>query len=213
MSADEIKNPATVFIVDDDPSICDALANLLDSEGIPQRAFNCTEDFLAGWRPEMPGCLLLDVRLPGMTGVEFQERLSAARIRIPIIFMTAHADVPMVRRVMKAGAIEFLTKPFQREELLDAVQAAFDKDSQQRRQRAQRELVWKCYSSLSPREKEVMSLVVDGLMNKQIAATLSLQEITVKFHRRHVMDKMRASSIADLVRMAEILKGATYTKA
>jgi FixJ family two-component response regulator len=206
MSRNATLYPLTVFIVDDDAPICHAIGNVLESEGFPQRTFSSTEDFLAALQHEMPGCLLLDVRLPGMTGVDFQERLNEANIPIPIIFMTACGDIPMVKRVMKAGAIEFLIKPFQREELLAAVHAAFERDSKTRRQSSRLDVVQGRYNSHSPREREVMKMVVAGLLNKQIAAGLGLSEITVKFHRRHVMEKIRANSLADLVRIAEILK-------
>jgi len=207
-----VEDLMTVFIVDDDPSICDSLCNLLASEGIAAQAFGSTEEFFYGWKQEMPGCLLLDVRLPGVTGVEFQEHLRAADVRIPIIIMTAHGDIPMVRRVMKAGAVEFLTKPFQREELLEAVQEAFARDKLQRSRSTRLEAVWKCYRRLSAREREVMALVTSGKLNKQAAAELGLSEITVKLHRRKVMEKMEAASLADLVRAAEILREPHFNK-
>jgi FixJ family two-component response regulator len=196
----------TVFIVDDDTSICESMANLLDSEGIAARSFASTEEFISARDPEMPGCLLLDVRLPGITGVEFQDELRHKGIHIPIIFMTAYGDIPMVRRVMKAGAIEFLTKPFQKEELLTAVRHAFERDAEHRRNSAQLAIALSRYNALTPREREVMAFVTSGLLNKQIAGELGLSEITVKLHRRHVMDKMCAGSLADLVRTAEVLK-------
>jgi FixJ family two-component response regulator len=203
----------TVFIVDDDVAICDAMVNLLDSEGIAASPFGSTEEFFSAWKPHMPGCLLLDVRLPGITGVEFQEKLRYTGIHIPIIFMTAHGDIPMVRRVMKAGAIEFLTKPFQREELLVAVHQAFALDRDHRRHSAQLAGLQTRYNQLTLREREVMALVTAGLLNKQIAGELGLSEITVKLHRRHALEKMQASSLADLVKMAEFLRQSNYIKA
>jgi FixJ family two-component response regulator len=203
---------STVFIVDDDASICAAMVNLLDSEGIAAVPFASTEDFLKQWQPDLPGCLLLDVRLPGITGVEFQEKLRDEGINIPIIFMTAYGDVPTVRRVMKAGAIEFLTKPFQKEELMAAVRHAFELDQARRVEAASLQTLQSRFDSLTPREREVMALVTAGLLNKQIAGELNLSEITVKLHRRQVMDKMKANSLADLVRSAENLKKSPYTK-
>jgi FixJ family two-component response regulator len=207
MSHPSISAPQ-VFIVDDDLSICEAMTNLLSSEGIPAASFSSAEQFLDSWQPHLAGCLLLDVRLPGITGVEFQDKLSKAGIAIPIIFMTGHGDVPMVRRVMKAGAIEFLTKPFQREELLAAVQEAFLRDHDQRAYRGELLALSACYDRLSAREREIMELVVSGLLNKQIADRLGLSEIMVKIHRRSVMDKMEATSLADLVRSAQTLRAA-----
>jgi len=205
-------SPSTVFIVDDDASICAAMVNLLDSEGIAATPFASTEDFLQKWHPDLPGCLLLDVRLPGITGVEFQEKLRDEGINIPIIFMTAYGDVPTVRRVMKAGAIEFLTKPFQKEELLAAVRHAFELDQAHRVDASSMQTLQSRFDSLTPREREVMALVTAGFLNKQIAGELALSEITVKLHRRQVMEKMKANSLADLVRSAENLKKAPYTK-
>lgn len=196
----------TVFIVDDDDAICDGLCNLLESVGIDAERFGSAEAFLARSLEDRPGCLLLDARLPGMTGVEFQERLIQAGTRIPIIFMTAHGDVPMVRKVMKAGAVEFLTKPFEKEELLAAIHHAFAMDSARRQERRELNAIQSRLDLLTPREREVMSLVTSGLLNKQIAAELNLSEITVKLHRRHLLDKMQAESLADLVKMAERIR-------
>lgn len=192
-----------VFIVDDDPSICEALVNLLDSVGIAARTYSSVEDFKARWRAGSPGCLLLDARLPGISGVEFQEQLNAAGTHLPIIFMTAHGDVPMVRKVLKAGAVEFLTKPFLKEELLQAVEQAF---AQNRALHEEEEVVRDLRAridSLSDREREVMAMVTAGLLNKQIAGELNLSEITVKMHRRRVMERMQAGSLAELVKMCE----------
>lgn len=195
-----------VFIVDDDESVCEAISNLLESVGIPAEHFASAEDFLLSGRSGAPGCLVLDVRLPGMTGVEFQQKLALAGINIPIIFMTAHGDIPMVRKVLKAGAIEFLTKPFQKEELLTAIHQVFEGLHARRVEQAATDSVRSRYERLTPREREVMEMVTAGLLTKQIAGQLSLSEITVKLHRRHVMEKMQAGSLADLVRMAETAK-------
>ncbi len=205
-SGTDIPTTSTVFVVDDDPAICEGLCNLLESVGIDAERFGSAEEFMARWQQDKPGCLLLDARLPGMTGVEFQEKLLNSDISIPIIFMTAHGDVPMVRKVMKAGAIEFLTKPFQREELLEAIRSALEIDRSQRQADASNRSIRACYASLRSREREVLHLVAAGFLNKQIAATLNLSEITVKLHRRHVMEKMHANSLADLVRMADAVK-------
>ncbi|MGA3133325.1 MAG: response regulator [Terracidiphilus sp.] len=193
----------TVFIVDDDPSICEGLANLLESVGILTETFPSAEAFKDNWSREDAGCLLLDVRLPGMSGVVFQEQMRATGIDLPIIFMTAHGDIAMVRKVMKAGAIEFLTKPFQREELLKAVKEAFALDRAKRAVDDNLRSVRAHIDSLSPREREVMVMVTAGLLNKQIAAELNLSEIMVKTHRRHMMEKMQANSLADLVKICE----------
>ena len=195
----------TVFIVDDDSSICEGLCNLFESVGINAENYPSAEAFLEQWNSEKAGCLVLDVRLPGMTGVEFQDRMVQAGIFLPIIFMTAHGDIPMVRKVMKAGAVEFLTKPFQQEELLHAVTQAFAIDSARRREQAVFNSIRTRVDLLSQREREVMAMVTAGRLNKQIAAELNLSEITVKLHRRHVMEKMQVESLADLVKACALL--------
>ncbi|HUV97544.1 MAG TPA: response regulator transcription factor [Acidobacteriaceae bacterium] len=196
----------TVFIVDDDAAICEGLCNLLESVGVRASHYPSAEAFLDHVTSESAGCLVLDVRLPGMTGVEFQEKLHHIGIRLPIVFMTAHGDIPMVRKVMKAGAVEFLTKPFQKEELLQAVEQAFAIDRTQRAEQNLQGAIRARIDSLTERERAVMALVTTGLLNKQIAAELNLSEITVKLHRRHVMEKMQAGSLADLVKMCERVK-------
>jgi len=193
----------TVFIVDDDESIREGVSNLLEAVGINAKCYATAEGFRAHWSAAMAGCLLLDARLPGIGGVEFQERLRTSGARIPVIFMTAHGDIPMVRKVMKAGAVEFLTKPFQKEELLHAVEQAFASDRARRIEEAILDSTRARIESLTPREREVMALVTSGLLNKQIAGELNLSEITVKMHRRQVMEKMRANSLAELVRLCE----------
>lgn len=198
----------TVFVVDDDASIREGLANLLEAVGIASEQFPSAEDFLREWDPTRPGCLVLDARLPGMTGIEFQERLRTSSISIPIIFMTAHGDIPMVRKVMKAGAVEFLTKPFEKEELLAAIEHAFAQDRVRRTEDAMLAPIRKRYESLTPREREVMQFVTTGLLNKQIAAELNLSEISVKVHRRNLLEKMQAESLAELVKMTERIRSA-----
>lgn len=193
----------TVFIVDDDASICEGLSNLLDSVGIRANCFSSSEEFRDKCDPSRSGCLLLDARLPGMSGVVFQEELKEMRIELPVIFMTAHGDIPMVRKVMKAGAIEFLTKPFQKEELLNAVEVAFARDRTRREEESVIDEIKARIASLTDREREVMAMVTAGLLNKQIAGELDLSEITVKIHRRRVMDGMQAGSLAELVKMCE----------
>lgn len=203
---EQAEDRQTVFIVDDDPSICEGLSNLLESVGIPTQSSPSAENFRDTWIPQSTGCLLLDVRLPGMSGVQFQEQMLATGIHLPIIFMTAHGDIPMVRKVMKGGAVEFLTKPFQKEELLQAVKEAFEIDRIKRAEEESLRKIRACIDSLSPREREVLDLVTTGLLNKQIAAELNVSEITIKLHRRQVMEKMRAGSLAELVKMYEQFK-------
>lgn len=207
MSTDENTGAEIVYVVDDDQAIRTGVCNLLDSVGLRSMPFGSSEEFLTQWSNEAPGCLVLDVRLPGLTGIEFQEKLLNSGIYIPIIFMTAHGDIPTVKTAMKAGAIEFLTKPFQEEELLIAIRKAFSVDRARRQQAALERSVKTRFTLLRPREREIFDLVTAGLPNKEIADTLGLSIATVKLHRGHVMEKMRANSLAELVRMADSLKG------
>ncbi len=197
-------------MVDDDAAICEGLCDLLESVGFNAKRFGSAEEFIAQWQSDTPGCLMLDARLPGMSGVEFQERLTQSGIGIPVIFMTAHGDVPMVRKVMKAGAVEFLTKPFQKEEMLAAIRRAFEMDSDHRNKQLELSIIQSRLGTLTPREVEVMDFVTTGALNKQIAATLNLSEIMVKLHRRHVFEKMQAESLADLVKMTEKIRPARF---
>jgi FixJ family two-component response regulator len=195
-----------VFVVDDDASVRDAVKKLLASVGLQVETFGSAREFLSRKRPETPACLVLDVRLPDLGGLEFQRALAEADVHIPIIFITGHADVPMTVRAMKAGAVEFLTKPFRGQELLGAIQEAIAKDRAALSERAQTKELRASYDSLTVREKEVLRLVVSGLLNKQIGCELGTSELTIKTHRGHVMEKMGAQSLADLVRMFERLK-------
>jgi FixJ family two-component response regulator len=189
-------------VIDDEINVVIALQRLLRSVGLEVRTFTSAQEFLSAKLQDAPGCLVLDVRMPGMSGLEVQQRLAAAGICLPVIFLTGHADVEMTVRAMKAGAVEFLTKPFHEQELLDAIQAALQRHRIERKSRAEYYALRTRYDSLTPRESEVFPLVTGGLLNKQIAAELGASEKTIKLHRAHVMHKMDAGSLADLVRMA-----------
>lgn len=196
---------SVVFVVDDDASVRDAVSNLLESVGLRAQVLGSTEEFQRASKPDVPSCLILDVRLPGMNGLEFQAELKKAGIIIPIIFITAHGDVPMTSRAMKAGAIEFLMKPFQKEELLAAVHQGLESDRLRREKDAGLTILRSRFEELTPREREVMKLVIAGLTNKEVAAKLGISEVTTKMHRGQVMRKMQADSLAALVRMGEKL--------
>jgi FixJ family two-component response regulator len=201
-----------VFVVDDDDAVREAIKKLISSIGLKAETFGSAREFFESKRPEVPACLVLDVRLPDVSGLEFQRDLAVANVHIPIIFITGHADIPMSVRAMKAGAVEFLTKPFRGQELLDAIQEAIAKDRVAWSERIQIAELRARYDSLTPREKEVLALVASGLLNKQIGADLGTSELTVKTHRGRVMQKMEAESLADLVRMFERLKPLAPTK-
>ncbi|MBY0323074.1 MAG: response regulator transcription factor [Reyranella sp.] len=196
----------TVFVIDDDEDMRSALGNLFRSVGHEVKLFGSAAEFLQDTSSDAPGCLVLDVRLPGMSGLDFQNKLASTNAHIPIVFMTGHGDIPMSVRAMKAGAVDFLTKPFRDQDMLDAVTRAIEADRTRRSSQQATSGVRDSYGRLSPREREVMTLVTRGLMNKQVAHELGLSEITVKLYRGQAMRKMGAGSLADLVRMAELLE-------
>ncbi|WP_407152702.1 response regulator transcription factor [Bradyrhizobium sp. ORS 86] len=194
-----------VFVVDDDASVRDALSNLFRSVGLRVKVFTSAHEFLQHKLPDAPSCLILDIRLPRVSGLDFQAELAKAGIHIPIIFMTGHGDIPMTVRAMKAGAVDFLTKPFRDQDMLDAVTTAIERDRGRRDEAKVLSDLRAAFANLTPRERQVMALVTAGLMNKQIAAEIGVAEITVKIHRGHIMRKMAAKSLPDLVRMAQML--------
>ena len=194
-----------VFVVDDDPSVRDSLSNLFRSVGLRTEVFGSAHEFLQHKPPDVPSCLILDIRLPRLSGLDFQAELAKADIHIPIIFMTGHGDIPMTVRAMKAGAVDFLTKPFRDQDMLDAVTTAIERDRNRRDEAKALAHLRAAFATLTARERQIMTLVTAGLMNKQVAAEIGVAEITVKIHRGHIMRKMAAKSLPDLVRMAQML--------
>jgi FixJ family two-component response regulator len=203
------ENKPVVFVIDDNPAVRDALDSLIRSIHLNVQSFGSTEEFLRSGRPDAPGCIVLDVRLPGLSGLDFQHEMTRSNIELPVIFITGHGDVPMSVRAIKAGAIEFLTKPFRDQDLLDAIYIGIKRDRSRRHAAAIVAVLRAHYASLTSRERQIMLRVVSGRPNKQIAAELKLSEVTVKVHRRHVMRKMNAKSLAELVRMADKLQDST----
>src|ERR1700675_2717108 len=198
-----VEERAVVFVIDDDPSMRDAVEDSVSTVGLEVRAFAAPQEFLQSKPPAAPACLVLDVRLPGMSGLTFQKELAKEGLALPVIFITGHGDIPMSVRAMKAGAVEFLTKPFHDQDLLDAIHAAIERDRKRRREAIRVAELRERFATLTEREREIMSLVVIGRPNKQIAAQLDLSEMTVKVHRGQVMRKMHAGSLPELVRMAD----------
>ena len=205
MNDEHSGSQSTVYVVDDDASVRRGLSNLIRSVGLRVEAFASASEFLAAKRPDAPACLILDVRMPGLSGLDFQTELTKARNRIPIIFITGHADIPMTVKAMKAGAIEFLTKPFRDQDLLDAVQVALERARVAHQNEQSAAQLRAKFEALTPREQEVMAWVTGGFLNKQVAAEIGVTEITVKVHRGKVTRKMGAKSLADLVKMADML--------
>lgn len=200
-----------VYVVDDDPSMREAVQDLIASVGLQARGFASPREFLGAARPDAPACLVLDVRLPGASGLNFQQELEKSGVAIPVIFITGHGDIPMSVRAIKAGAVEFLTKPFRDQELLDAINAGIERNRAQRREATVMDDLRQRFAALTPREREIMALVILGRMNKQIAGELGVSEVTVKVHRGQIMRKMRAKSLPELVRMGDVLRLATVS--